>query len=43
VRHSQADVAAAVRDLGHSPVFSFDDGMRRTLEWYRSACTLEAV
>ena len=43
VCHSQADVAAAARDLGHSPAFSFEDGMRRTLEWYRSACTLEAV
>ncbi|MBZ5582314.1 MAG: SDR family oxidoreductase [Acidobacteriia bacterium] len=35
VRHSQADTAAAVRDLGHDPRFSFEEGMRRTLEWYR--------
>jgi nucleoside-diphosphate-sugar epimerase len=35
VRHSQADTAAAVRDLGHAPEFSFEEGMRRTLEWYR--------
>lgn len=35
VRHSQADVTAAVRDLGHAPRFSFEEGMRRTLEWYR--------
>ncbi|HEY7389896.1 MAG TPA: SDR family oxidoreductase [Bryobacteraceae bacterium] len=35
VRHSQADVTAAVRDLGHTPRFSFEEGMRRTLEWYR--------
>jgi nucleoside-diphosphate-sugar epimerase len=35
VRDSQADVTAAVRDLGHAPRFSFDEGMRRTLEWYR--------
>jgi nucleoside-diphosphate-sugar epimerase len=35
VRHSQADTTAAVRDLGHSPRFSFEEGMRRTLEWYR--------
>jgi UDP-glucose 4-epimerase len=37
VRHSQADTTAAVRDLGHAPRFSFEEGMRRTLEWYRQA------
>jgi UDP-glucose 4-epimerase len=37
VRHSQADTTAAIRDLGHAPRFSFEEGMRRTLEWYRSA------
>lgn len=37
VRHSQADTTAAVRDLGHAPRFSFEDGMRRTLDWYRKA------
>ena len=36
VRHSQADTVAAVRDLGHAPRFSFEEGLRRTLEWYRS-------
>ena len=35
VRDSQADVTAAVRDLGHAPRFSFEEGMRRTLDWYR--------
>ena len=35
VRHSQADVTAAVRDLGHRPRFSFAEGLRATLEWYR--------
>jgi UDP-glucose 4-epimerase len=35
VRDSQADTTAAVRDLGHSPRFTFEEGMRRTLEWYR--------
>jgi nucleoside-diphosphate-sugar epimerase len=36
VRDSQADTAAASRDLGHAPRFSFEEGMRRTLEWYRN-------
>jgi UDP-glucose 4-epimerase len=37
VRDSQADVTAAVRDLGHAPQFSFEEGMRLTLEWYRNS------
>jgi UDP-glucose 4-epimerase len=36
VHDSQADVTAAVRDLGHAARFSFEAGMRRTLEWYRN-------
>lgn len=36
VRHSQADTALAVRDLGHAPRFSLEQGLRRTLDWYRS-------
>jgi UDP-glucose 4-epimerase len=38
VRDSQADTTAAVRDLGHAPRFSFEDGMRLTLDWYRKSC-----
>jgi nucleoside-diphosphate-sugar epimerase len=36
VRDSQADTTAAVRDLGHAPRYSFEEGMRLTLDWYRS-------
>lgn len=35
VRDSQADVTQAVRELGHKPAFSIEDGLRRTLDWYR--------
>jgi len=35
VRDSQADTTAAARDLGHSPRFTLEQGLRRTLEWYR--------
>lgn len=35
VRDSQADTSSAVAALGHAPRFSFEEGMRRTLEWYR--------
>jgi nucleoside-diphosphate-sugar epimerase len=36
VRHSQADTTAAVRELGHAPKFSFEDGLHLTLDWYRT-------
>jgi nucleoside-diphosphate-sugar epimerase len=36
VRDSQADTTAVMRDLGYAPKFSFEDGLRRTLEWYRA-------
>ena len=35
VRHSQADVSAAERELGYRPSVSVLEGLRRTLEWYR--------
>ncbi|MBM3787419.1 MAG: SDR family oxidoreductase [Acidobacteria bacterium] len=37
VRDSQADTAAAQRDLNHSPQFSIEEGLRRTFDWYRGA------
>ncbi|HTP87863.1 MAG TPA: SDR family oxidoreductase [Bryobacteraceae bacterium] len=37
VRDSQADTAAAVRDLGHAPAFSLEEGLRRTLAWYKQS------
>jgi UDP-glucose 4-epimerase len=36
VRDSQADTTAARRDLGHDPQYSLEEGLRRTLAWYRS-------
>jgi UDP-glucose 4-epimerase len=36
VRDSQADTTAARRDLGHDPQFTLDQGLRRTLAWYRT-------
>ena len=34
VRHSQADVSAARRLIGYKPQVSFEEGLRRTVEWY---------
>jgi nucleoside-diphosphate-sugar epimerase len=36
VHDSQADTTAACRDLGHHPKYSLEDGLRRTLAWYRA-------
>jgi nucleoside-diphosphate-sugar epimerase len=36
VKDSQADTMAAQRDLGHAPQFTFEQGLQRTLEWYRA-------
>ena len=36
VRDSEADTTAARRDLGHDPQYSLEQGLRRTLAWYRA-------
>ena len=36
VRDSQADTTAAIRDLGHAPRFTFEQGLRLTLDWYKA-------
>jgi UDP-glucose 4-epimerase len=37
VRHSQADISQARRDLGYDPTVNFVEGLRRTLESQRAA------
>jgi nucleoside-diphosphate-sugar epimerase len=37
VRDSQADTTAARRDLGHDPHYTLEQGLRRTLAWYRGS------
>jgi UDP-glucose 4-epimerase len=37
VRDSQADTTAARRALGHDPQYTLDQGLRRTLAWYRAS------
>ena len=36
VLHSMADTASAVAQLGHAPQFTIEQGLRHTLEWYRT-------
>jgi nucleoside-diphosphate-sugar epimerase len=37
VRDSQADITRAREMLGYEPIVSFEDGLRLTVEWYRTA------
>jgi UDP-N-acetylglucosamine/UDP-N-acetyl-alpha-D-glucosaminouronate 4-epimerase len=42
VRHSLADVTLARAVLGYEPSVSFEEGLRRTVEWCRGALAAEA-
>lgn len=35
VKHSLADIRKAKNYIGYSPLVKFDDGLHRTVEWYR--------
>jgi UDP-glucose 4-epimerase len=36
VRHSRAKIGRIRKDLGYEPSVSFEEGLRQTLEWYKS-------
>jgi nucleoside-diphosphate-sugar epimerase len=40
VKDSQADISKAKRILGYQPIVSFEEGLKRTVEWYRSSVAL---
>jgi len=37
IKHSLADISLAEKCLGYKPKVSFEEGLRRTVDWYRSA------
>lgn len=37
IRHSQADVTKAVQKIGYKPRVTFEEGLRKTIEWYRTS------
>src|SRR6187549_109850 len=39
VKDSQADISKAKALLGYTPIVSFEDGLKNTVEWYRSSMT----
>jgi UDP-glucose 4-epimerase len=36
IKHSLADISLAQKHLGYKPLVSFEEGLRRTVEWYQS-------
>jgi UDP-glucose 4-epimerase len=36
IKHSLADISRAENHLGYRPTVDFEEGLRRTVEWYRS-------
>ena len=40
VRDSQADITKAREILGYVPIVTFEEGLRRTLEWYKQEVTV---
>ena len=43
VRDSHADISAAREALGYEPAVGFEEGLRRTVEWYREQYAASAV
>jgi UDP-glucose 4-epimerase len=36
IKHSLADISKAGAGLGYKPKVDFEEGLRRTVDWYRS-------
>jgi UDP-N-acetylglucosamine/UDP-N-acetyl-alpha-D-glucosaminouronate 4-epimerase len=43
VKHSLADLAASKKHLGYTPKVDFEEGLRRTIDWYKTQDKLVAV
>jgi nucleoside-diphosphate-sugar epimerase len=37
IRDSQADISLAQKVLGYKPLVGFEEGLRRTWDWYKAA------
>jgi nucleoside-diphosphate-sugar epimerase len=42
VRDSQADIHKAQRLLGYQPTVAFDEGLKKTIDWYRASQAIVA-
>jgi nucleoside-diphosphate-sugar epimerase len=43
VKHSLADITSAEKHLGYKPQVDFEEGLRRTVDWYRGESTAAGV
>jgi nucleoside-diphosphate-sugar epimerase len=43
IKHSLADISLAQEHLGYEPLVNFEEGLRRTVEWYKSEVTAEGA
>lgn len=43
VKHSLADIGLAQKHLGYSPDVSFEEGLKRTVEWYQEQAVASAA
>jgi UDP-glucose 4-epimerase len=43
IKHSLADISRAKKSLGYAPKVNFEEGLRRTVAWYRTQMKLTAV
>ena len=43
VKHSLADISLAQKHLGYKPLVNFEEGLRRTVEWYKSEAVAAGV
>ncbi|MGH9524894.1 MAG: SDR family oxidoreductase [Terriglobales bacterium] len=42
IKHSLADISLAKKQFGYQPSVTFEDGLRRTVQWYRAAAGASA-
>ena len=38
IKHSNADISKAQKLLGYDPEWSFERGLKESIEWYKSEC-----
>ena len=43
IKHSLADIRLAKQHLGYKPSVDFEEGLNRTVEWYRSQIPISVM